>query len=180
MSDEEWPASLKAHRWTNCDYQLWFPPSICFNLFKCAEAHFIWIKIDEMARNQLSDIVAVLSKVWLCPHSGLRLSSPSPLASAWLLYIAVSISTLPGGESCRTRLWEICVGKSDLVSLGPGVSERPPFVEPYWTRASWGWGTFCARPDGKVRNDRSSVKLMWHHCAHPFDQVAQLSRRKWG
>lgn len=84
------------------------------------------------------------------------------------------------GESCRTRLWEICVGKSDLVSSGPGVSERPLFVEPYWTRASWGWGTFCARLDGKVRNDRSSVKLMWHHCAHPFDQVAQLSRRKWG
>lgn len=97
MSDEEWATSLKAQCWTNCDYQLWFPPSICFNLFKCAEAHFIWIKIDEMARNQLSDIVAVLTKVWLCPHSELLLSSPSPLASAWLLYIAVSISALPGG-----------------------------------------------------------------------------------
>lgn len=32
-----------------------------------------------------------------------------PLSSAWLLYIAVSISAQPAGWSCRSRLWEICV-----------------------------------------------------------------------
>lgn len=53
--------------------------------------------MDEMAWNQLSDIVAVLTKVWLGPHSELPLSSSLPMASARLLYIAVSISTLPGG-----------------------------------------------------------------------------------
>lgn len=80
------------------------------------EAHFILIKIDEMAWNQLSQIVAALATVWLLPYPQLPLSSlvPQrsilPLSSAWLLYIAVSISALPGGWSCRSRLWERCVG----------------------------------------------------------------------
>lgn len=131
-----------------------------------------------MAWNQWSDIVAVLTKVRLGLHSELPLSSSFPMASAQLLYIAVSISTLPGGQSCRTRLWQICVGKSNLLSSGPGVTERPLFAEPYWTQASWGWGTFCTRLEGKVRNNRPSVNLMWRYCAHPFKQVPQLSRRE--
>ena len=104
MNDGERAASLKARCSTNCDYQLWFPPSICFNLFKRTEAHFILIKIDEMAWNQLSHTVAALTTVRLLPRptgsrSPLRSHTPpsSLLPLAWLLYIAVSISALPGG-----------------------------------------------------------------------------------
>lgn len=76
------------------------------------------------------------------------------------------------GWSCRSRLQEMCVAKSNLVSSGPGVSEQPRFADPGWTQASLGWGTLCARLEGKVRADRRSVKLMWQYCVHQFNQVA--------
>lgn len=76
------------------------------------------------------------------------------------------------GWSCRSRLQEMCVAKSNLVPSGPGVSEQPRFVDPGWTQASLGWGTLCARLEGKVRADRRAVKLMWQCCVHQFNQVA--------
>lgn len=75
MNDGEQVASLIARCWTAPDYQLCFLPSICFNLFKHTEAHFILIKIDEMAWNQLSHIGAALTTVTPSLYPQLPLSS---------------------------------------------------------------------------------------------------------
>lgn len=89
-----------------------------------------------MAWNQLSHIVPALATVWLLPYPQLPLSSLVPhrsilpVSSAWLLYIAVSISALPRGWSCHSRLWEICVGN-------PIWSSGPEWVSSFclWTQA---------------------------------------------
>lgn len=158
--NERWRAasSLKACCYTNCDYQLWFPPSICFNLFKHTDAHLILIKIDEVAWNQLNHIVAALTTVWLPPYPQLLLfslaTSPSilTLSSGWFLYIAVSIWAMPAGQSCRSRLWERCVG--NLIWSPQDLSEWSASVDASWTQASYGLGTHRAKLEGKVKPDR--------------------------
>lgn len=90
-------ASLKACRQTNCDDQLRFPPSICFNLFKRAEADFFLIRIDELAWNQLSHVVVGAHKTVTSSSSSLQCLTALPLSTLLLLLldIAVSISASP-------------------------------------------------------------------------------------
>lgn len=140
-----------------------------------------------MAWNQLSDIVAALTTVWLLPYPQLPAplcgphTSPSSLLSLHvLLYIAVSISALPGGWSCRSRLWEICVGNpiwspQDLSEwaasvcghkLDTGLIRMRGLTVPGWMERSEATGL--------------AVKLMRHYCVPQLNQVARLSQAKWG
>lgn len=65
------------------------------------------------------------------PTAPALLFAPTPIlppAFPWL-NIAVSISALPGGWSCRSRLWETCVG--NLIWSPQDLSERPASVCEY-------------------------------------------------
>lgn len=142
-----------------------------------------------MAWNQLSHIVDALTTVRLLPprpnSSRSPLWSPTPPSSllhlAWLLYIAVSISSpAPGGRSCRSRLWEICVGNliwspRDLSEWAASVCGLTLDTGPHTDEG-------LSVPGWKERSEPTglALKLMWHYCAPQFNQVARLSQAKWG
>lgn len=100
------------------------------------------------------------------------------LSSEWFLYIAVSISAVPAGQSCRSRLWERCVG--NLIWSPRDLSE--------WSACVCG----CELDTGLVRMEDSlcrarkerskptglTPKLMWLNFGPPSCFLRQKQKQE--
>lgn len=112
----------------------------------------------------------------LVPHPAIL-----PLASCMaVVYCCIHFKPCPGGRSCRSRLWEICVGNliwspRDLSEWAASVCGLTLDTGPHTDEG-------LSVPGWKERSEPTglALKLMWHYCAPQFNQVARLSQAKWG